>query len=422
MAHLSPAQRLAAGMHPPASLAKPFSAVQAAWRFYANEQITPDQLAHPLLECARTDVPLACDAVVLVALDWSPLHFTAHQSKRDRVVLHNRHDLGYELLTALAISDKTGTPLAPLCLELRAAKGTHTSRAAVPITTASLLDGLAPVMAHVAACKQGKEPVFIIDRGADSVAHYRDWDATGHKFIIRANDARYVMHEGVQRRLCEVADKLRLDGKLVCAGEVKLKGKATIRYVAETAVVLTRPARAHRMDKNLGKRTPKNIPGAPISLRLIVSELRGKDGVQARWLLLSNLSGAVKGETASHWYYWRWRVESYHKLLKGAGQQLEQWQQETAAALFKRLLVAAMSVVVVWRIARDDSDQAKRMREVLVRLSGRQMKRGPTQRTFTEPALLAGLGILIPMLDLLSRFDLAELKRLTEATLPSLLV
>jgi len=47
VAHLSPAQRLAAGLHPPPSVSKPFAAVQAAWRFYANANVTLPQLASP---------------------------------------------------------------------------------------------------------------------------------------------------------------------------------------------------------------------------------------------------------------------------------------------------------------------------------------------------------------------------------------
>ena len=52
------------------------------------------------------------------------------------------------------------------------------------------------------------------------------------------------------------------------------------------------------------------------------------------------------------WYYWRWRIESYFKLLKSAGQQVEAWQQGTAEAIAKRLVVASMACVVVWRLAR----------------------------------------------------------------------
>ena len=141
----------------------------------------------------------------------------------------------------------------------------------------------------------------------------------------------------------------------------------------------------------------------------------------ARWLLLTNLPGAVDAVTVALGYSWRRRIESYHKRLQGAGQPIESWLQKTAAALSRRLRVAAMSAVIVGRLARENSPQAEQMREILVRLSGRQMKRNKNARPFTESALLAGLGVLVAMLDLLQRYSIDELRRLAQATLPDLL-
>jgi hypothetical protein len=117
----------------------------------------------------------------------------------------------------------------------------------------------------------------------------------------------------------------------------------------------------------------------------------------------------------SLWYYWRWRVESFFKLLKSAGLNLEEWQQETAEAIARRLLVASMACAAVWAIARDPSPPAETLRTLLVRLSGRQMKRGVS---FTYPALLAGLWTLLAILDVLESYDLATLYRLADLARP----
>ena len=422
MAHLSHAHRLAAGLHAPPSQAKPFAAVQAAWRFYSNDRVGPRQLAGPLMECAQAEVPGACAAWLLVALDWSHLHFCDHDSKADRIVLAHSKDLGYDLLTALAMGDREGAPIAPLCLELRAEGRLYSTRADGPLTPPSQLDGLEPVMAHVEGLHLGPPPVFIIDREADSVGHYRAWGAAGHRFLVRADEERYGLHAGRDGRLRDIAESLKAEGSFRRARTVSIRGQPAEQFVAEATVVLNRPAHTHRIDPRTGRRERRSICGAPLALRLIVSELRDEDGrVLARWLLLTNLPASVAAETIALWYYWRWRIESYHKLLKGAGQHVESWQQETPAALSRRLVVAAMSAVIVWRLARDQSPAAAQMRDVLVRLSGRQMKRGPKARPFTEPALLAGLGVLLPMLDCLRRYTADELIRLSEATLPALL-
>ena len=108
-------------------------------------------------------------------------------------------------------------------------------------------------------------------------------------------------------------------------------------------------------------------------------------------------------------------MESYFKLLKSAGLHVEQWQQETAGAVAKRLLVASMACVVVWRVARSEAPEASEVRRLLVRLSGRQMKWGVE---FTEPALLAGLWVLLVMMKVLEHYDLNDLIRMARSVLP----
>ena len=353
-----------------------------------------------------------------VVLDWSNLHYNAHGSKVDRIELSRGDDLGYEMLTALALSDRDGSPLAPLCLDLRAKDGLHTTRCASVQRALSQLDGLEPVMDQITAERWGKPPVFLIDREADSVAHYRRWDAGGKKFVIRANDSRRVLHEGRERRLDEVARPLR--GQMWLARSVPHKGKPAEQFIAQTLVVLHRPAHQHRVQRQGQQRRDQQriIPGPPLPLRLIVAEVRQPQGkVLARWLLLSNLPPDVQAQTIALWYYWRWRIESYHKLLKSAGQHVEQWQQETAATLVRRLLVTAMTAVLVWHIARDNSPQSQRLRTTLVKLSGRQIKRG-NARGFTESALLAGLCIAVPMMTLLQTMSVEELKATADEVMP----
>ena len=66
MAHLSHTQRLAAGLHPPPSISRPFAAVQAAWRFYSNNRVSLPQLAVPLIDCALPDMSPCCRDLLLV--------------------------------------------------------------------------------------------------------------------------------------------------------------------------------------------------------------------------------------------------------------------------------------------------------------------------------------------------------------------
>src|SRR5207249_1287072 len=162
------------------------------------------------------------------------------------------------------------------------------------------------------------------------------------------------------------------------------------QYVAETEVVLHRYAKLHR--KKGGKAYRRYVKGKALPLRLVVSQVRNENGeVLASWLLWTNLA-EVSADKIVLWYYWRWQIESYFKLLKSAGHHLEQWQQETAQAVATRLLIVAQACVVVWQLARSKAKEAEPAREFLVRLSGRLMKRN---KPFTEPALLAGMWVLL---------------------------
>ena len=74
----------------------------------------------------------------------------------------------------------------------------------------------------------------------------------------------------------------------------------------------------HRPGKRNAGRRSVEIPGPPLPLRLVVAEVRDLKGrVLARWLLLTNVPAELAdAATVARWYYFRWRIESLHKLLK----------------------------------------------------------------------------------------------------------
>jgi hypothetical protein len=161
--------------------------------------------------------------------------------------------------------------------------------------------------------------------------------------------------------------------------------------------------------RNVGK-FKRSKPGHPAEVRSAEGELL------ATWLLLTNVPEDIPAATMALWYYWRWSIEKFFKLLKSAGQQLEEWQQESAGAIARRLWVACMACATVWRVARSEHPQADAARRVLIRLSGRQMKRGVP---FTMPALLAGLWNLLAMVNMLEHHSLSELRELADLVQPA---
>jgi hypothetical protein len=404
--HLSPAQSAAAGLREIPRVSNAFTAAQAAWRFYANKRIGLPELAKPILDQATEAVARHCAQYVLAPIDWSPLHYTDHESKQDRITLYNKNDLGYLLHEALAISDIDGTPLGPLYLGVEAADGLHCISSPTPVPVGDNLDHAPQMMREVEALGLAKTPVFIYDREGDSLWHLRLFAADRRLFIVRGNDVRRVRHEGKSRLLEEV--EARLAGQFKFARQVDYKGRKARQFVAETTVTLDQPARRQRRDES-GKLRYQTLKGEPLTLRYIVAEVRDEEGrVLATWRLWTNLPPEVGASTVALWYYWRWRIESSFKLIKSAGQQIEKWQQETAAAVAKRLMIAAQACIIVWALQAQTADESViGLRRLLIGLSGRLMRRGVE---YTAPALFAGLWQLLAMLDTLERYTLSELQ------------
>jgi hypothetical protein len=401
--HLRSAPELAAGVASLPRLSSAFAATQASWRFLNNERIRLPALVEPLREAGRSQVANLASRFALLVHDWSKLSFNHPRSKRDLTQLTHATDVGYELTTALLVSPDDGAPLAPMEMHLKTAAGVLSTREPAP-ADASHQDQILATMTASRGWALDKPLLHVIDREADSVDHYRQWDDAGFKFLVRADDRR-VDWSGTSVLLSALVTTLRQRREFrKVTDDASYHGRPAQVWVAETRVLLTRPAK-----KNVGGRRFARA-GRPLALRYIVVQLRdGKGKVLAEWMLLTNAARRVTADQLARCYYWRWRIESYYKLLKSHGHQLEHWQQETGPAVARRLLVASMACVVVWRLQADSSAAAEELKGILIRLSGRQMKRDCPH---TAPALLAGLWVLLSMLELLEHQDLDRLRQL----------
>jgi hypothetical protein len=394
--HLSPSQVLAAGLRALPGAGRAFASTQGLWRFLANERVTLPALGVPLLACGRELLAQECRAWGLVAHDWSELRFTSHTSKTEQLKLGK--GTGYCLETALLLSDQQGSPLSPLNLHLWSSAGCYTTRTGEVLADLSRLDAISATMRQLRE-QEWKTPLcHLIDRAADSAGHLRAWDAAGEFFLVRGDEGHQVEWGGRAHKLSAIAARLSLRAAQAVEWD---NGVVAQLLIGETAVTLTRPA--HTCDAQGRRRLEK---GAPLALRLVVCEIHLPDEtIAARWLLLTNLPPTVSADTTADWYFWRWRIESYFKLLKSAGWHLEQWQQESPLSLAKRLCVVGMAAIVVWHLQHAQTPAAERARTLLLRLSGRQVRRGQA----TAPALLAGLWSLLSVLDALEHYDLDEL-------------
>jgi hypothetical protein len=148
------------------------------------------------------------------------------------------------------------------------------------------------------------------------------------------------------------------------------------------------------------------VRGEPLALRLVVAEVRFADGSAEHWLLYSNVPADVEAADLARWYYDRWRIESFFKLLKSAGLEAESWKQHDGPSILKRLLLAAMALSLVYRLSQAEGEPAAASRKLLIKLSGRLMRH---RVEHTVPALLAGLHVLLQVRYTLEHWTQGEL-------------
>ena len=394
---------LSSGLRPLPTEITSFASTQAAWRFYKNDSVTLQKLQEPLLQAAHDNAVTHCKDYTLIIHDWSRLNYRKHQSKLDKYQISHETDVGYDLQSSLLISDKTGLPLAPVALRLVTAKGSYSSyqNNALDESVASHLDEVTTCIDYLQQQAFAKPLVHIIDREADSIGHIRQWQENGYLWLTRAKDHTTVTFEKQTLTCPMIANRLSFNK----IREVNYHGKSQWQWVAEAKIVITRHAHVRKNQKRT------TVAGKPVEARLVVSRVMSDAGtILAQWVLITNVQGVDANEIAL-WYYWRWKIESFFKLLKSAGQNLESWQQETGLAIAKRLLVVSMACVVVWEIAAAENEETRSLRTFLIKLSGRQMKWGVE---FTNPALLAGLWVFLSMLEMMESYspeDLAVLRK-----------
>lgn len=389
---------LAAGLKAIPDKTSSFASTQAAYRFYQNESITLDKLQEPLMLAAHDGINNHCGDYALCIHDWSHLSYK-HANKKDTYAITHDTDIGYDLQTSLVISDQTGLPIAPVAQRLVSSDGSYsTYQETNPITKVEEhLDEVTVCMSHLAKENFSKPLVHIIDREADSIGHIRQWELSDYRWLVRAKDNPRIEYQGQSMTCKSVAERLTFTK----TRQVTYHGKQYWQWVAKTSVKITRPAKPSQKQ---GKKPP--VPGEPVTAELIVSRVLSDHGeLLAEWLLLTNVTKVDAG-TIALWYYWRWQIESFFKLLKKAGHHLESWLQESALAIAKRLLVVCMACVTVWEIAANKSKEAAEFRAFLIKLSGRQMRH---KKEFTNPALLAGLWVFLSIQEIMETYSQEEL-------------
>ena len=357
--HIQHAQKTAAGPVIPAESVSSFAATQALWRFLANEQVAPAALAEPLRQPAHRYIEETHAKYVLPVIDWSKIDYKNHTAKTDVAQLTHKHDIGYELTTQLLVDAITGGTITPVQMYLKNKDGYLTTAESL-VPEKRRLEHVESLAGELKAMRFNARLVTIIDREADSVRHLRILDQKGHLFLVRSDD-RLTLWEGKSSKYSDIVAHLEREKLFKSAGKMIIRNRKCAQYVAETTVEIpiTYPSRRKMTD------LPPKMSIEPLKLRLVLTKIcnAGTGEVIASCYLLSNVSSSVPAHRLALWYYFRWKIESYFKPMKSPGEELEHWQQESAKAIFKRLLVASMAVATFGKSKRQKLKKLQKLKQ-----------------------------------------------------------
>ncbi len=374
---MNPLSSLAPAIKEMASAQKSsFATTQAVWRFLNNEKVSFKQLNEPIQQLAFEQIDQSSHSYALIVHDWSQLQYVKHNNKTQRLQRTHQYDTGYELQSSLLVDAASGLPVAPLAQTLSDATGCYSTFTDDYSQRETHLNSLLHQIQHIEKSVVQKTLVHIIDREGDSIAHLRQMNHQGFKWLIRAKEGHRVEYQGQTYKVGEIAEKIETHS----IKNISYKGNQHTLHVGETHIRITRAAKPKQKDSS-GKRVAPE-QGDAVDARLVVSVVKDRDGkIVARWCLLSNVAMDIDTAELSTWYYWRWTIECYFKLLKQAGHDVEAWLQTTPQAILRRLLISSMACVLTWRVQRGTDEQNVRIRAFLTRISGRQQKRGKLLNT-----------------------------------------
>jgi hypothetical protein len=315
------------------------AAKKAAYRFFGNDRIDPQQVLAPHFE--RTWQRMGGHPLVVVVQDTTSLNYVSHPATAGLGPLENAYTRGFVLHSALAVSAE-GEPLGLVHQETwardegepDAAEGDERSWA-----QRESYKWQRTVETVAARRVEGVQYVIVGDRESDVYGLLASPRPAGIELVVRsAQDRRVEQHEG---RLQQAASAGAAAGTMVVQ-----VGRASKRA--------PRRATCEVRYRQLTLRPPKHpLPGVPVTPVTVwvvaIRERRPPRGeAPLEWVLITTwaVNSFEQAVRCAQLYSRRWLVERYHFVLK-SGCRLEEKQLRERIRLER---VQAVYAIVAWRL------------------------------------------------------------------------
>lgn len=315
--------------------------LKAAYRFFDNEQVTPEGLLRSHIEA--TYRRMASLKLVLAVQDTTYLDWTAHPDTEGLGPLTSASRQGLLAHSTLGFSEER-VPLGVLAQQVWARDAEtfahlkdHKQRAIEEKESHKWLQSLAALEAARKACPE-TQFVSVGDREADIYDLFIAERSAGIDLLVRAAENRRVETE--EHYLWAAVEA----SPVVASAEVQVpphNGQAgrTAHLAIRWREITLRPPR---------KRAKEKLPQVKVWAVWAVETDPPPNLPAVEWLLLTTVPVLNTPDALQRlaWYACRWGIEVWHKVLK-SGCRIEARQLETAQRLKRCLTLYA---VIAWRV------------------------------------------------------------------------
>jgi hypothetical protein len=348
---------------------------QAAYRFFDNDRITPEQLLRPHYDATRQRI--GQHPVVLIAQDTTEFNLTRPQQKVGGPLSDDQH---------WGLHDHVALALTPQRLALGVVHNFTWARDAEDFPKRSQaryqpiqdkesyrwLEGYRQACAVAAQCPQ-TQIVCLSDSEGDiyeCLAAAPSVQRPGAQWIVRACQDRSVVNEPagkLRARLvsCPVLGTLKIEA----SARPAQSHDGSKRRQARRARTATVTVQAGRVTLRAPWRPDRKLADVAVHAVLVREVDPPADEAAIEWLLLSSLpvDTFAQASTVIDYYSCRWEIEVFFRVLK-SGCTIEQLQLETVERFTSCL---ALYLIVAWRV-------------LFVMRLGRACPELPCEAVFTE--------------------------------------
>ena len=332
----------AAPMSPISSACGDWSAVKAAYRFFDNDQVSPEKVLGPHFQ--QTVDRMRVHERVFAIQDTTYLDYTAHRATHGLGPIGNgAHNCqGLVKHTTLVVS-ASGLPLGCLTDQVwvrdASDKGDYKTK---PLAAKESYKWIQALLQTQTRTPEGVEVITICDREADI-----------YEFFVEAKEHPFVIRAAQNRRSQDTYGTLRdLVSHAPLAGEVTLDVPARPEHPARQAHLHVRFAQTTLRLPHRCKQRPetKNLPPVSVCVVSVREPNPPEDITPLNWKpLLTNVEVSNFSEALQRieWYTQRWHIEVYFKVLKSGDPKVEQARFQTKDRLLRYI---ALLSVIAWRL------------------------------------------------------------------------